>query len=87
MQIKTDLFDHILDITGTDYNFYWRNGEEDEHIFISGETWEEMLYDLVEEVERLKEVNQDIIEDRNENYVLKAFDPYTEYGISEDNFH
>lgn len=38
-------------------------------------------------IEHLKEKIKEIEQDRDENYVLKQNDPYSEYGISEKDFH
>lgn len=81
-----ELFEKISNITGTDYEIVFAN--KDEIIgFVSEENLLNMLEDLLLEIDRLKEVNEDLIKDRDENYELKKFNPYDEYGVSESDFH
>ena len=46
-----------------------------------------VIEDLSWEIEHYKEEIKDLKRDINENYELKKFDPYEEYGISEYMFH
>lgn len=74
------------EVTGTTSDIVWLNKEEKSGYWF-GESMFSMIEELLMEIDRLKEVNEDLIQDRDENYEPKKFNPYNEYGISEDNFH
>lgn len=81
-----DVFKKVQDITGTDYEILWTDHENIQgYIFM--DSMFSMIEDLLMEIDRLNETLEDTIKDRDENYKPIPFDPYKEYGISEDNFH
>lgn len=45
------------------------------------------VQDIIDTCIQLLEENNDLKRNIEENYVEKQFDPYEEYGISENNFH
>lgn len=81
-----DTVKKVMKITGEEYEILWADAENIEGYMFDEEVLK-MVEDLIVEVGHLEETNEDIIQDRNENYEPKKFDPYKEYGISEDNFH
>ena len=80
MYIKLDeeLKEKIEKITDVDYDF---KGE-----YMPSESIEPMLKDLIYEIDKLEEKINDIQQDIENNYELKKYDPYEEYGLSERDF-
>jgi hypothetical protein len=54
--------------------------------FISLEVLLAEMEELIDEVEHWKDKYKDLENDIEENYTLRPFDPYTEYGVSRDDF-
>lgn len=78
LKIEEDLYKKIQSITMTDYN--------QEGGMIPAENIETMLEDLLCEISGLEEKIQDMQQDIEENYEIKKFDPYKEYGLNESDF-
>lgn len=83
MRIKKELIEKIEKITMTDYEVI--NNEAG--CLIPVENIEAVLEDLLLEIEARGEKYEDLKNDIKENYELKKFDPYIEYGINEIMFH
>jgi hypothetical protein len=89
MKINEDnisLLDRVREITGSDVNVVWTDAENLQG-YVAAEDLYEVIGDLLVEIGRLNEELEEVIEDRNENYQPKPFDPYREYGIYEEDFH
>ena len=89
MKINEDNFEPLRkaqEITRVDSGVIWSDAENMEG-YITAETLYSTIEDLLVEIGRLEEEKEDIIKDRDENYDLKPFDPYVEYGINEKDFH
>lgn len=67
-----------INITGGDYDLL---GE-----FIPAESLVSMVEDLLLEIDRLEEKHSDLEKVIEEDYELKPFNPYSEYGVSEKDF-
>lgn len=76
--MKEELYNKITKITGTEYK---ENGVLDFYGL------SQIIEDLVEMYNHKEEELEDFIRDREENYKLIDFDPYSEYGVSESDFH
>lgn len=66
------------DITCTDYELLGN--------FIPVESMMCIVEDLLLEIVHLKECIEDMEQDIENNYELKNFDPYDEYGVSRNDF-
>lgn len=66
------------DITCTDYELLGN--------FIPVESMMCIVEDLLLEIDHLKECIEDMEQDIENNYELKNFDPYDEYGVSRNDF-
>jgi len=89
MKINEDNFEPLRkaeEITGVDSGVVWTDAENIEG-YVTAETLYNTVQDLLVEIGRLEEEKEDIIRDRDENYDLKPFNPYEEYGINEKDFH
>jgi len=80
-----NIFERAMEITGVEYNVMWTEAENLEG-YMFDDSVLNIIEDLIMEIDRLKEVNEDLIKDRDENYELKKFNPYDEYGVSERDF-
>lgn len=69
----------ITDITMVDY--------EAKLNYVPSENIINIIDDLLYEIHRLEEKIEDMENDIEENYELKPFDPYEEYGVSERDFY
>lgn len=85
MNISMDDFLNIQDITNAKYNFYL--AEDDEHVFVNSETLVDMLENLYDEYQKIKNDYEEYQENVKENFVQKKADPYLEYGINERDFN
>lgn len=81
-----DLFQRVAKATGADYDIKWFDAENIDG-YIHEDNILAMLEDLLYELDSAKEIIEDIKNDVEENYQPIPFNPYEEYGISEDNFH
>lgn len=54
--------------------------------YIPSENIINIIDDLLSEIHRLEEKNQDLEQEIENNYELKEVNPYEEYGISERDF-
>ena len=79
LRIDEELYEKITNITGTDYEPV---GE-----FLTGDSIIGMLEDLLHEYDVKNEQYEDLKQDIEENYNIKAFDPYEEYGLNKKDFH
>lgn len=84
MKLDMRLYNKICDITGTDYEMA---KSADENSVLAYHDLDTIIQDLVYAYDVLEEKLEDTIKDRDENYKPIPFDPYKEYGISENNFH
>ena len=80
-----NIFERAMEITGAEYNVMWTEAENLEG-YMFDDSVLNIIEDLIMEVDRLKEANEDLIQDRDEHYELKKFNPYNEYGVSEKDF-
>lgn len=79
LEIDEDLKTKIEKITITDYDFKGN--------YLPSESIVSIFEDLICEINRLEEKYKDLEQDIEENYELKSFNPYEEYGISERDFY
>lgn len=79
LKIDDDLKEKIETITGTDYDFKGN--------FLPSESIISIIEDLIYEIHRLEEEKKDREQDIENNYEPKKFNPYIEYGVSEDEFY
>ena len=84
MKIDMWLYNRICEITNEDYE---AGKSDDEEYAILYRDIDTIIYDLVYQYDLLEERHNDLLEDLKENYELKKFNPYEEYGISESDFH
>ena len=84
MKIDMWLYNRICEITKKDYEASKSDDEEYANLY---RDIDNIIYDLVEEYDVLEEKYCDLKEDIKENYELKRFNPYEEYGLDESNFH
>lgn len=73
-----ELIEKVIKITGIDYELL---GD-----FIPVDSLLHAIEDLYYEVERLEEKIEDLEQDIEDNYEIRKFNPYTEYGVSEKDF-
>lgn len=69
----------IVEITSTDYEI---RGD-----FIPVDSLIGALYELLYQYHGIQEELENLKRDVDENYEVKNFDPYKEYGVSEHDFH
>lgn len=84
MKLDITLYNRICEITGTDYEMA---KSKDEESVLAYHDLDTMLEDLVWAYGCLEEHLEDFKRDVEENYELKPFDPYDEYGISKSDFY
>lgn len=75
---ELEMLENVSKMTYTDYEIV--------NDLIPAENLLAAIYDLVIEVDRLKEQIEDMEQDIENNYEVKRYDPYTEYGVSEKDF-
>lgn len=75
---ELEMLENVSKMTYTDYEIV--------NDLIPAENLLAAIYDLVIEVDRLKEQIEDMEQDIENNYEAKRYDPYTEYGVSEKDF-
>lgn len=80
------LFERVSKVTGTDYDIKWFDAEDIDG-YIHEDNVLAMIEDLLYELDSAKEIIEDMKRDVEENYQPIPFNPYEEYGISEDDFH
>lgn len=76
---KLETINKVSDITSTDYELLGNFVPVDSLICI--------IDDLLYEIDHLQEKYKDLEKDIEENYELKPFNPYEEYGVSEKDFY
>ena len=89
--IDQELYEIINKFTGVDYEGNFKKdgwyGTDEPNYIVSDDSILAMLEDLIWEIEHLKEKYEDLQEDVKENYEIKKFNPYNEYGVSPQDFH
>lgn len=76
---ELDTINKVSTLTYTDYEVLGN--------FVPVDSMYSMIEDLLDEIEHLKERYKDLERDIEENYDLKPFNPYVEYGVSEKDFY
>ena len=83
MKVNKELYEKIQDITGVDYG----GVKIYDDILIPINALENIMKDLVVEYNRKVEELEEHKEHCREYHVERKINPYTEYGISEKDFH
>lgn len=73
-------------ITGSKSNIYWKDAENLEG-YIDTDEVIDLMEELIECYEKLRQDMIDLEEDIKENYELKKINYYDIYGLNENDFH